>query len=289
MRATAWVGCLAVSLALAGCASPGPGSRAATSPPSPVSAHVHSSVSSAGHVVIVVMENHSYADIIGSRAAPYLNALARSGANLVAMHAVTHPSQPNYVALFSGSTRGVIDDRCPLRLSGDNLAAQLRQAGRSFAGYSEGLPRTGSHVCRAGAYARKHAPWTNWAGLPATTNRPFSSFPSDYARLPTVSVVIPDLDHDMHDGSVAAGDAWARRHLDGYARWARAHHSLLVVAWDEDDRSAGNRIPTLVVGAGITPQRITRTTTLYSVLRLVEDRYGLPRLGGARTAPIILR
>lgn len=264
-------------------------SSGASSVLSPESSTSHASVtpSGAGHVVVVMLENHSYSDVIGSSAAPYLNSLAKRGANLTDMHAVAHPSQPNYVALFAGATLGVSDDRCPLHLSGDNLGAQLLRTHLSFAGYAEGLPQTGSAVCTAGSYARKHVPWADFAALPASTNQPFSAFPSDYSRLPTVSFVIPDLQDDMHDGTVAQGDAWVRSHLASYANWAASHGSLLVITWDEDDRSEGNQIPTIVVGAGVRAGNVSRSVTLYSLLRLLEDRYQLPRLGAATSAPSI--
>ncbi len=241
-----------------------------------------------GRVVVVVLENHSYSDIIGNPDAPYLNQLAAHGTSFTDMHAVTHPSEPNYLALFSGSTHGVIDDLCPLNLDGDNLAAALRRAGLSFVGYSEDLPHAGSDACTAGSYARKHAPWTNYAALPASTNLPLVAFPASAARLPTVSFVIPNLAHDMHDGSVSQSDTWVRQHLGGYQRWAATHHSLLVVTWDEDDRSEGNRIPTIVVGAGVAVRKIGTRVSLYSLLRAIEDRYGLPRLGASASAPALL-
>ena len=93
------------------------------------------------HVVVVVMENHSADAVLGNPAAPWINALAAAGANFTAAYGVTHPSQPNYLALFSGSTQGVTDDSCPVAFSGvANLASQLLAAGRSFVGYSEDLP-----------------------------------------------------------------------------------------------------------------------------------------------------
>ena len=58
------------------------------------------------HVVIVIEENHSYSEIIGSSAAPYINSLAAQGALFTQSHATTHPSQPNYLHLFSGSNQG---------------------------------------------------------------------------------------------------------------------------------------------------------------------------------------
>lgn len=237
------------------------------------------------HVVVVILENHAYGDIIGNPSAPYLNRLARHGRSLTRMHAVSHPSEPNYLALFSGSTHGIRDDSCPHRFPGPNLGSQLRSAGYSFVGWAEGLPHTGSPACLAGDYARKHAPWVNFTNLPPRTSRPYRLFPRDYAKLPTVSLVVPNLQHDMHDGTIAQGDRWVRRHLAGYARWAKTHHSLFVVTWDEDGTS--NHIPTIITGAGVGPGRISRPVTLYSLLRLLEDLYGLRHLGAARTAPVI--
>ena len=237
------------------------------------------------HIVIVIMENHSYGEVTGNPSAPFLNGLAARGALFTNSHAVTHPSEPNYLALFSGSTHGVTDDSCPLRLTGPNLAAELMAAGDTFAGYAEGLPATGQGVCAAGEYARKHVPWVNFTTVPASLSRPFSAFPAgDYARLPTVSFVIPNLCHDMHDCPVATGDAWARAHIGPYASWAMTHHSLLIVDWDENDGSPGNQIPTIFAGQMVQPGRYGRAITHYGVLRTIENLYRLPPLGQARTA-----
>jgi hypothetical protein len=203
------------------------------------------------------------------------------------MFAITHPSEPNYIALFSGSRHGLKDDSCPHAYSSANLGSELRAAKRSFVGYSESLPRAGSTVCNAGAYARRHVPWIDFTNLPRSVNQPWSAFPKDYAKLPTLSFVIPNVNHDMHDGTVKQGDTWLQQHLSAYARWAKTHQSLLVVTWDEDDNSQSNQIPTVIVGAGITPGRITTRVTLYSLLRLFEDLYGLHRLGASATAPAI--
>ena len=169
-------------------------------------------------MVIVVEENHSSAGILGNSDAPYINALAASGANMTQAFAETHPSQPNYIALFSGGTQGVTDDSCPQTLSADNLGAQLITAGYSFAGYSEGLPGTGSTVCANAnnKYARKHNPWVNFSNLPTSANLPMTSWPTDFSPLPTVSFVIPNLNNDMHDGTVASGDSWLQANMDPY-------------------------------------------------------------------------
>ena len=233
------------------------------------------------HVVVVVEENRAYADVIGSSAAPYLNRLARSGALLTRSYGITHPSEPNYLALFSGSTHGLTDDSCPHTYTGNNLAAQLRARGSSFAGYAESLPRAGYSGCTAGEYARKHAPWTDFRNVPASLGRPMSAFPSDYTRLPTLSFVIPNLAHDMHDGSVSQGDSWLHAHLGGYATWARTHNSLLIVTWDEDDFGSSNHIPGLLAGAHVRTAQVGARVDHYTMLRTIEAVFALPALGRA--------
>jgi acid phosphatase len=237
------------------------------------------------HVVVLVFENEDASDVLGSGEAPYLTSLAASGASLADAHGETHPSQPNYLALFSGSTHGVEGDECPVELSGDTLAGQLATAGLSFTGWSEGLPRVGYAGCEAGDYARKHNPWVDFPDLPPSVNQPFSALPADWSQLPTVSIVVPDLCHDMHDCPVAEGDAWAEEHLGGYATWALAHDSLLVVTFDEDSGTEDNQIATVVAGAGVRPgstsdQRVDH----YGLLRTLEEMYGLPPLGAAAEA-----
>jgi phosphatidylinositol-3-phosphatase len=292
-----------VLLALASCSGSGPaaggppgqagsasatpastGRPAAGSTSPPATGAQPSAVPEPAHTVVVVMENHSYAEIIGNPAAPFINTLAGRGALFTRSYAITHPSQPNYLALFSGGTQGVTDDSCPHQFTAPNLAADLSTAGKSFAGYAEDLPGPGSPVCSAGEYARKHAPWTDFSNVPGPDSLPLTSFPADFARLPAVSFVIPDLCHDMHDCSIAAGDGWLRAQIGGYAGWAMRHHSLLIVTWDEDDGSQGNHIVTIFAGQQVRPGRYAEPVTHYSVLATIEAAYALPRDGQAATA-----
>ena len=235
------------------------------------------------HVVVVMLENKQRASVIGSTKAPYLSSLAARGANMTQSYGVTHPSQPNYLALFSGSTQGATDDSCPQKPGrADNLGAQLVAAGRSFTGYSESLPYPGYTGCKSGKYQRKHNSWVNFASVPSAANQPFSAFPSDFARLPTVSFVSPNMCSDMHDCPVATGDAWLKTHLAAYAAWAMTHNSLLVVTFDENSGGTVNQIPTLVVGEAIRPGSYPEPMNHYTLLRTLEDLYGLPALGNAK-------
>lgn len=234
------------------------------------------------HVVVVVMENHTYGQVIG---APYIAGLARQGASFTSSFAIGHPSQPNYLALFSGSDQGVGDDNCGYSFSGPNLGSELIGAGRSFTGFSEDLPSPGYTGCDKGNYAHRHNPWVQFTNVPASSNLPFSSFPANYAGLPTVSFVIPNVCNDMHDCSVATGDTWLRARIDAYAQWAKSHNSLLVLTWDEDDDSGGNnQIATIFVGAGIKPGNYGEHVDHYRVLRTIEDLYGLGHAGNSAFA-----
>ncbi|MBU1775561.1 MAG: alkaline phosphatase family protein, partial [Gammaproteobacteria bacterium] len=189
-------------------------------------------------------------------------------------------------ALFSGSTRGIRSNTCPLDLSGDNLASQLIAKGLSFASYSESMLEPGHDGCIWGAYRRKHNPVANWKEL-AANNQPFSAFPTDFAQLPTVSFVVPDQRNDMHDGSIAQGDAWLKKNLESYAQWAMTHNSLLIVTFDEDDGSEKNRIATIFVGQRVKPGQYVQRIDHYGLLRMVEELYGLPLLNESAKARTI--
>ncbi|MBI2700256.1 MULTISPECIES: alkaline phosphatase family protein [Mycobacterium] len=242
------------------------------------------------HVVVVIEENRSQANIIGNKAAPFINALAAGGAMMAQSFAETHPSEPNYLALFAGSTFGLTKDSCPVDVGAQpNLASELLAAGRTFGGYAEDLPAVGSTACSAGKYARKHVPWVNFSNVPASVSVPFSAFPGpgNYASLPTVSFVIPNNDNNMHDGSIAQGDAWLNSRMAAYANWARANNSLLILTWDEDDGGPRNQIPTVFYGAHVQPGSYNETISHYNVLSTLQEMYGLPKTGYAATAPVI--
>ncbi len=240
------------------------------------------------HVIIVMEENHSYSEIIGSGEAKYINTLAQEGALFTQSFAVEHPSQPNYLDLFSGSNQGVTSDDCPQDFGKIvNEESELIAKGLTFRGYSEGLPGKGSEVCTQGEYARKHVPWTNFTNDPGKYSLPFTSFPTKYAKLPTVSWVIPNLLDDMHDGTIQEGDTWLEDNLASYVKWAKSNNSLLIITWDEDDGTENNQIPTIFVGPMVKTGQYSEHINHYNVLRTIEAMYGLKPIANAKTVPPI--
>lgn len=254
------------------------------------------------HIVIVIEENKSFDQVLGNpAAAPFLNnTLKAGGASLANMHAITHPSQPNYLQLFSGSNQGVAnnDDTSPITpFNTSNLGSELIAAGRTFTGYSESLPSVGYTGFEAdgGLYARRHNPWVQWQSsdapannhLAPALNQPFSAFPttpSGFASLPAVSIIVPNNAHNMHDGTILEGDAWLQSNLGQYAAWSSnsANKSLLIVTFDEDNSASRNLIPTLLYGANVKPgATVEGTWTLHNLLHTVEDANATAHAGAA--------
>ena len=248
---------------------------AATPPPRPA------------HVVIVVEENRTLAQVVGSASAPYLTTVARSGALFTHAYGIMHPSQPNYFALLAGLTNDN-GDGCPARgvpAAAPNLASEALAAHLTFAAYSESLPATGFMGCWAGTYAQKHAPWTHFTNIPQRLHRPLSALTS-FDALPTIAFIVPNVDDDMHDGTIKQGDDWAQRHLAPLLKWAATHDTLVVFTWDEGYDKL-NSIPTMFVGPMIRAGRYSERIDHYRILRTLEDLYGLAPTGKAATvAPI---
>lgn len=225
------------------------------------------------HVVVVIFENHAFDEIVDPKRAPFIFSLATGGALFTHSFAVAHPSQPNYFALFSGSTHGIRDNADHL-MNAPTLAIALGAAHKSFIGYIEaGSPR-------------KHNPWESFTDTQAI-ERNLIEFPGDFSRLPTVSFVIPNQTNDMHDGSVRDGDTWLKAHLGAYAEWTKMHNSLLIVTFDEDDNGAENHIPTIIYGTGVRPGRYGERITHYTVLSTLLAMYGLPLFAEAAATPPI--
>jgi hypothetical protein len=281
------VTCAAV--VLAGCGTSAMTTAPALPPPSALPR------SASSHVVVIVMENEEAGDVLGSSAAPYLNALARRYAVAANSYAIRHPSLPNYLALTSGSTHGIASDCTDCHVGGRNIVDQLEAAHRSWKGYMEDIPHPCSPVAGAGSYAKKHNPFMYYDDIVSSPRRcrrvvGFGALTDDLRRgtLPAFSFISPNLCHDMHDCDVATGD----RFLSGLVpRLLRelGPHGFLVVTWDEGGSDAGccvdahgGRIATIVAGHDVRHgARSGRAVDHYGVLRTAENALGLAPLGGA--------
>ncbi len=257
------------------------------------SAIVAQTVPTFSHIVVVIGENTSASRVFGNSSAPYINALATNGAKFTNSFALFHPSQPNYIALYSGSNQGVRGDGyIKTKYTTPNLGRELIDAGKTYATYSEDLPSVGYDGKSYGDYVRKHNPSANWMGtgqnrIPATTNQPFTAFPSNFNNLPSVSFVVPNLCSDGHDScaplnnSVLQYDRWIQTNLDAYKKWCLNNNSLLIVTYDEDDFTNSNKIATVFYGAHVATGVYSKSINHYNVLRTIEDAFGLSTHAGA--------
>lgn len=241
------------------------------------------------YVQLVIFENESYQEVIGNPDAPYLTGLTQTWANMTDSHAITHPSEPNYLALFSGSTQGVTGDNCPVSFKVASLGSELLKAGVSFTGFAESMPHNGFTGCQAHPdklpsgwlYMRKHVPWPDFPKIPKSVSlvyrHPLTAPPSRFVW------ITPNMCNDMHDCSIATGDKWASKNLPGLINWDVANNGILIITFDENDGTAGNQIPTILAG-NVNPGQYSQDITHYSVLRTIEDIFGVKPLANAATA-----
>jgi hypothetical protein len=274
-------------------------SRPASGEPSPAESHLPvpnaSGLPKLRHVYLLILENKGPDQIDDADEAPYYASLLRANASTTDYHAVARPSQPNYLALFSGSTHGIDDDKLH-DLDTPTIADQLEKVGRRWHVYAENVPQacyTGDTASDgrdgAGTYARKHEPAINFDAIrhdPARCAR-ISDFSSFRAGEADFSLIIPNLCHDMHDCSVAEGDRflrdWLPRLIDG-ADWT--DRDLLVITFDEGaGRDQQNEVLTLFAGSVAKPGfRSPNRYDHYSLLRTFEDVWGLACIANSCSA-----
>ncbi len=244
-------------------------------------------IPSLSHIYVIVMENHEYGSIVGSSSAPYINSLIRRYGLATNYHAVSHPSEPNYLALFSGSTQGVTDDGVH-PLAGRNLADQLAAKGKTWRVFAQNVPLGCYNGTTAsggpdgsGTYARKHEPAISFTNIRTSTARcaRISNFAHFSPSAANFEFIVPNMCNDMHDCSVAVGDAWLKGFVPKILAFLSSHPAgVLILTWDEGSTSlgGGGKVATLVIGprarAGY---RSAIAHNHYSLLRTVQNAWGL--------------
>lgn len=263
------------------------------------------------HVVWIWMENHSFSDIIGNKSqAPYLNSIAAKCGLATNYHVTTHPSLPNYLS----ATSGLAQARLPVLSFTDcspsvicrTSARSVFGQGETWKAYQDSMPSTCAKSS-SGEYAVRHNPpayFTSLSGC-ATRDVPYTQLRADLAAgvLPAFSFVTPNLLHDMHDGTIAQGDAWLAANLPAILNSApyRAGTTAVFITWDEGnggfpiedcDETTGTdascRVPTIVISPTTPVGAVSRAFfSHYSLLATTEQLLGLPKLGQAASAPVM--
>jgi acid phosphatase len=244
-------------------------------------------------VFVIIFENHEFNQIIGNTAAPYINSLARQYGLATAYTAVAHPSLPNYMALTGGATAFTTDCAGCLA-STPNIADQIESSGRTWKAYMEAMPGD-CWTADRGRYAQRHNPFIHYTDIVSNSARcrahvvPLTNFYTDLASetVPSFSWISPDTCNDMHDCGVAAGDRWLSALLPKILSSAAFSNAVVYITWDEGTTTlgGGGRVPLIVVArdsaAGV---QSSRAANHYSLLRTIEDAWGLEPLGKASEA-----
>ncbi len=262
------------------------------------------------NVFVIVMENHDWHEIAGSRSAPYINGtLLRDGAHTEAYTSPVHPSEPNYIWMEAGSTLGITDNDDPAlnyRTTRAHLTAQLDAAGISWKSYQEGIDGTDCPLSRRGLYAPKHNPMIyfddmtdarqQWSAKCMRHVRPYEELAKDLEAdtVPRYVFVTPDLCHDMHDDtgcetpdSVKNGDLWLSREVPKIlASKAYKDAGALFITWDENEGEHGEAIGMIVLSRFAKPGYQNALVYSHSSLvRTVQDIFGVrPYLRDAANA-----
>lgn len=277
---------------------PAPSTATHPAPPPPAAT---SSVPAFSHVFVIVMENNEYGNIIGSGAAPYINSLASTYGLATNYYGASHPSLPNYLALTSGSTFGITSDCTTCYVSATNIADQVEASGRSWKAYMEDMPSPCYAGPWSGNYAMKHDPFMYYTDIRNNAARcaahvvPFTQFSTDMSSgaVPNFVWITPNMCNDMHDCSVATGDAWLRSvvpTITGSAAYRNG--GVLFITWDEGSTSLGccgdswgGHVATLVISPrSIAGYRSGAAENHYGLLRTIEDAFRLSHLNAASWA-----
>lgn len=239
-------------------------------------------------VILIVLENANQESAL---AQPFLSSLTKRGAFLSNYNAVTHPSQPNYLAMISGDGFGVGDENATI--DAKHLGNLLEARGKTWKSYAEGYPGDCFLHTYHNKYYRKHVPFLSFKNIQNSKDQcahvvPGSEFLTDLAKgtLPDFSFYTPDMDNDGHDTGVEYADRWlAQFWNDSFSKIDPS--TLIIVTFDEGIDP--NKVYTVFYGGSVRPGVVSHVPyTHYSLLRTLEDIYSLPTLGkNDETAPII--
>jgi acid phosphatase len=256
-------------------------------------------------VLIVMEENLGYSGTLGSCGAdPYLCSLASAYASATGWYGVTHPSEPNYVALASGGIQGCVNDSsCTANsLTAADLGGQLTATSIPWVAWMEGMPSACSTTSGSGNYVLKHNPFAffkdNFSG--ACHIQPYPGARGavpilDGGQAPHFVWITPNLLDDMHDGSAQQGDTWLKDSLAPIlaSSWFTDFPSTVIVTMDEAEggpsghlaAQQGGRVPLVVISSNAKGRgRVALAGDHYGTLRSIEESFGLAPLGGAENA-----
>ncbi|CEP11404.1 hypothetical protein [Parasitella parasitica] len=241
-------------------------------------------------VVIIVMENQDYKVALKDKFMKGLNKEFGNGVLLTNYLATTHPSQPNYIAMISGSTKGTKEDDNS-NINRKNIVDLLEAKGISWKTYQEGYPGHCNKKSDIGKYARKHNPFMSFTNISKNKKRCAKIVNSKQLdtdiknnQVPQFVFYTPDIDNDAHDTNMKFGSNWLKKFLSKRINnEAFNKNTMFVVTFDEDDGGDENKVLTVLFGPDFHPSsKSDKDNTRYnhySLLKTIEDNWSLGDLG----------
>lgn len=235
-------------------------------------------------IVVVVFENMS---LDKTMAQPEFAQFASKGALLTNYFAISHPSQPNYIAMVAGSTLKVSNDSNH-DLVGRSLSDLLEEHGKTWHVYAENFPGQCFLGKNKGIYARKHNAFISFTNIQKNAARcanitDATKFADDFksGAIADFSFYIPNLENDGHNTGVAFAAKWFAKTLAPlFYDKNLMKNRLVFMTFDEDDYSQQNKIFTALLGSSVKPGvQISTKYNHYSLLRTIEDFWQLGTLG----------
>lgn len=263
-------------------------------------------VPGAGHVYVVLLENHSYSQALGGSNMPWLKGLATQYTVATNYYANTQPSIGNYFMLTTGRII-TNNDSYSQTVTADNLVRHFLSAAITWKAYAESLPYAGYVGGDNYPYIKHHNPFAYFSDVRNSSTQkmnivPFTRFATDLANnaTPDYSFIIPSNRHNAHDcpsGSscsdgqkLRAADDWLRANIGPLL--SKPHFErdgLLVVVFDEsnsgDKAHGGGHVATVIVGPKV--KRGYKLSNFYqhqNVLRMTAEALGLSNFPGAAAA-----
>jgi len=251
-------------------------------------------------ILVIMEENHGTPQVFPS-GMPYLWQLAQRYAYASDWSAITHPSLPNYLAIFSGSAFNDPPDCGPgpgCAYPAPSVFGQALALGKTARSYEESMPRPCDRS-DSGTYAVRHNPWAYIPGetaacrsgdVPAGT--PSGGALASAVRagtLPSVGLITPNLINDAHDGTLGQADAWLRRWIPVIMSGPDWRHGRLAIAVVFDEGDPGLQVPFVLIAPGLSGAVTGQPLDHYALTRLIDQVIGAPPLRQAAGAPDLAR
>lgn len=228
-------------------------------------------------IAVLIFENHSFSQVAKS---PFFKAMGAKYGLATNMKACTHPSQPNYICVAGGSTRGISTNSQSKKISGASIMGKTIKAGRTATVFAQSMRSDNCRLSQLGYYHPRHGFWPLFVDERALCEQHMIGYDKIKQRiidgtLSNMNLIVPNNCSNAHDCSLSTADKWARTETERLMAGPdyQAGELVIVLTWDEDDHNEGNRIHTVVIHPSLDHVVVSKSLNLISLHRTLA-RFG---------------